>query len=416
MRGHVRRHGTGWAVVVDVARSAPCQQCQRCRRRVWLEEAPPQDVCPRCGGELVTGRGRRQKWHTGYSTKRDADRACLDLVGGLHHGGVAGPTLTLAGFVLDEWLPIKANTVRPGTLAAYQLQLRCYVLPYMGTQPLHRIDGGTLNALYRALLERGRTNRVGGLSNKTVKNVHALIHKILGDAVRWRRLDANPADQADPPGRVQSRPVVWTPEQLRRFIEHVADDPLYPAWVLAATTGMRRGEILGLRWHDIDRQRHSVTIERTLVAINNRVQLSAPKTPAGRRTVALDPFTSTLLTRAGGGEEAEGSPLVFAAPGGGPIHPQRFSLAFRSHVRAAGLPRIRFHDVRHSYATAALKAGVPIKILSQRLGHASITTTLELYAHVLDGDDEDAAITTATLILGPRPTLTTTRAKKPLRR
>jgi integrase len=185
---------------------------------------------------------------------------------------------------------------------------------------------------------------------------------------------------------------VWSPEQLRVFLDHVRDDRLYAAWLLLATTGMRRGEVAGLRWVDVDLDAGRVSPRRPRVVVNHEVLVSEPKTAKGRRSIALDPATVAALRdhrrwqleeRLAVGPRWEDSGLVFTWPDGRPLHPERFSRWFEQHARAAGLPKIRLHDVRHSYANIAI--------------------TMDTYSHVLPGLDEQAAGTVAQLILGKSP-------------
>ena len=188
------------------------------------------------------------------------------------------------------------------------------------------------------------------------------------------------------------------------------DDRLFAAWLLLVTTGMRRGEVLALRWADVDLDARRLAIRRTTVIVGYEPEQSDPKTKAGRRVVALDERTVSALRNHRDDQERERKAagplwhrtgLVFAREDGSAIHPQRFSKWFTRHARRAGLPPIRLHDVRHSYATAALSAGVPAKVVSSRLGHASVGITLDTYSHVLPSFDEQAATTVADHIFGP---------------
>ena len=155
---------------------------------------------------------------------------------------------TLARFLLDEWLPAKETTLKPSTLATYRMYARAYISGSgIGSVPLARVDGPRLTAFYAELLADGRRQAEGGLSAKMVRNVHGMLHKALADAVRWGRLVRNAADAADQPRKSSPEMQVWTPEEMRRFLQHVSDDRLFAAWQLLATTGMRRGELLGLR-------------------------------------------------------------------------------------------------------------------------------------------------------------------------
>jgi integrase len=227
--------------------------------------------------------------------------------------------------------------------------------------------------------------------------------------VRRGYVARNVAAAVDLPKGMAPEMHVWSPEQLRAFLDHARRDRLYAAWLLFATTGMRRGEVAGLRWPDVDLEAGRVSPRRPRVVVNYEVHVSEPKTAKGRRSMALDPATVAALRqhRARQAEERlavgprwHDSGLVFTWPDGRPLHPERFTKWFQQIVRAAGLPRIRLHDVRHSYATAALAAGIPAKVVSERLGHATIAITMDTYSHVLPGLDAQAAGTVARLILG----------------
>jgi integrase len=261
------------------------------------------------------------------------------------------------------------------------------------------------------------------MAPKTVQNIHAILHRALRDAMRWGYVARNVADAVDPPKGLPAERQVWTPEQLRAFLTHVGEDRLYAAWLLVATTGLRRAELAGLRWADVDFDAGRVSPRRPRVVVDYAVVESDAKTPKGRRSLALDPVTLATLKahRVRQAEEKsivgpgyQDSGLVFTMPDGSPIHPQRISAWFVQHTRAAGLPRIRLHDVRHSYATAALAAGVSPKVISQRLGHATIAITMDTYSHVIPGLDEQAAETVARLILGGGEPAADLSANKPL--
>jgi integrase len=219
----------------------------------------------------------------------------------------------------------------------------------------------------------------------------------------------NPVRLADVPAVTRPKLQVWSPDQTRTFLESIAGDRLFAAWLLVATTGMRRGELLGLRWIDVDLDSGGVRIAQARVRAGNRVVAGEPKTARGRRTIALDPATVAALRQHRkrraeeqllAGPSSVDSGLVFTMPDGSPIHPNRFSLWFQTRARAASLPTIRLHDMRHSYATAGLAAGVPPKVMSERLGHATVAFTLDTYTSALRALEKSAAEVVAGLILG----------------
>lgn len=369
--------------------------------------------------DVVSGDGtRRQMRRRGFATKKAAAEALAAVVAEQARGMFVRPSrTTVAVFLLDEWLPARVTALKPTTAASYEQIVRTYVVPHIGGVELARVDGPLLNRLYAALLADGRTGasgRRGALSPKTVRNVHGLLHRAFKDAVRWRRLNVNPCDAADQPRKAAPEMSAWTAEQLGRFIDATAGDRLGAIWRLMCTTGMRRGEVAGLRWSDVDLPKGRpgrVTVRQTIAMAGTRPTVGTPKTAAGRRVVMLDDLTTAALRAhrqrqrleqvAIGDGWHDTAGLVVLEADGSPIHPQVLTRRFVSAVRKVdGLPVIRLHDVRHSYATAALAAGVPVKVLSSRLGHADVAVTLRTYAHVMPGDDEDAASRVADFIAG----------------
>lgn len=244
--------------------------------------------------------------------------------------------------------------------------------------------------------------------------MHATLHKVLADAVDGGLLQSNPADKARPPKpRVSGHREmqVWDANQLAQFLLHVEGHRLQAAFHLAAMTGMRRGEVLGLRWHDIDLGTNRIAIRHTLVSVAYEVQDSTPKTHQAR-VVDLDPGTieqlrahrsSQVTQQADWGDGYHESDLVFCREDGSPIHPDSFSQAFDAEVRRSGLPHIRLHDLRHTHASIALKAGISVKVISERLGHENPAFTMKQYAHVLPGMQAEAAALIAALVTSPSP-------------
>jgi integrase len=201
----------------------------------------------------------------------------------------------------------------------------------------------------------------------------------------------------------------WTPEELQGFLKDIANHRLAAAYVLAASTGIRRGEVLGLRWCDVDLDLKTLAVRQTIINIAYAVTISEPKTARGRRTISLDPATVAMLhqhrhqqrqERQAAGKDYVDQDLVFARPDGQPIHPDLFTQTFDRTVARLGLRRIRLHDLRHTYATLALRAGVDAKTVSARLGHSTVAFTLDVYTKAVPQLDRDAAEKVAGLIFG----------------
>lgn len=345
----------------------------------------------------ATGK-RRQKWYHGFATRKEAERARVALLGKLDRGDYQEPTKETVAQFLRSWLTGTAARIRPSTLVSYQLIVTRRVIPHIGAIPIQSVRAADLNDLYAALLATGSSSS-GPLSPKTVRNVHIVLHRAFEDAVRRGLIARNPADHTDVP-RVEQQPMnTWSREELRAFLGSVKDDPMYAAWLLAATTGMRRGEVLGLRWTDVDIDRGRASVSQQITTVRNKPVAAPPKTAKARRAVALDKRTILALEKHRRGQAAQqklagaswvNTGLVFTRPDGNLIHPDLFSRWFTQRCRAAELRRIRLHDLRHGWATMALEAGVHPKIVSEQLGHATTGITLDIYSHVAPSMSADA--------------------------
>jgi integrase len=348
----------------------------------------------------LTGR-RRQATKTGFRTKRETEVAMREAMTKAEQGRHVRISRRTVEQFLDEWLKAVEGRMRPSTWSSYRDYRDAYVNPVIGHTALQDLTPVRLNLLYSHLLTEGRVRKAKGipqgLAPKTVRNVHVMLRRALRDATKWGYLPRNPAEDAEPPAAHTRKRTVWTPAQLRTFVEHVKDDRFYALWLLVATTGLRRGELAGLREADFDLRVARVTPTIPRVVVDGHAQASEPKSARGYRSLALDPLTVEALRthlkrwRRERREVGHASPLVFCWPDGRPVHPQTITDRFFRLASEAGLPFIRLHDVRHSYATAALATGVHPKIVSERLGHASVAFTLQTYSHVLEGMDEAAA-------------------------
>jgi len=408
VRGSVRKRGRSWEYNVDVGLAA-AQRCQECNKRLWIERRPL-DACPTCGGKLAETEERRRAIKGGYPTQKECQAALAKVLTAVDEARYVAPSrITLKDYLTQEWLPAIEGTIRPTTYSSYKMLIERHIVPELGLLKLQKLTAARINAFYAKLLKEGRCRGSGGLSPASVCRVHAALHRALRDAVRWERLTTSPADAADPPRSSQTQRDLpaWNREQLGAFLAHVAEDRLSAMWRVLAMTGARRGEVLGLRWEDLDLEAATLVIRRSLVPVNGEVKVSEPKTARGRRTIALDPETLAAL-RAHAARQADeqsewdkawtDSGYIFTREDGQPLHPERISALFRRLVKAACLPTIPLHGLRHTHATLALSAGVNPRIVSGRLGHATVALTLDVYSHVLPQADAEAAERIAALI------------------
>ena len=411
MRGHIRRRGESgsWEYIVDVGVAA-AQRCATCNKRFWVERRP-KESCPRCGSELRETDERRRETRGGFATRKDCQAAMNRLLVAVEQQSYSAPTkATVREYLSKEWLPAVKATIRPSTYNSYVQHVECHICPHIGSLKLAKLTGSQVNALYAKLAESGAGNGRKGLSPQTIRHVHSCLHKACQDAVRWGHISRNPLDAADPPrksGDGTKEMHTWTAEQLKAFLDSVADDRLRPLWHLIAMTGMRRGEAIGLRWSDIDLENSRLSVRRALVPTNREVVISEPKTAKGRRVIALDPATVEVLKSQAArqldeqqqwdeGQSETG--LVFTAENGAALDPESVSRYFRQAVKKAMLPQIRLHDLRHTHATLALQAGVHPKVVSERLGHATVSITLDTYSHAIPALQEEAAALIAGLV------------------
>jgi integrase len=363
------------------------------------------------GVDPATGKERR-RWYSAGPRKADAERMVTELVKRKNDGEYRPPERTTVGSYLTErWLPAKRAQLRPSTFDSYRRTIDLHVIPAIGRIPLQRLTAEDLDGLYAKLAAGDQERR--RLAPKTIHSIHEMIHKALADAERKGSVIRNVAALADPPklSSATRHPMrVWDAEQLRQFLDGIGDHRLHPAYYLAANTGMRRGEVLGLRWRDVDLDARRLSVHQAVISVAYALQVADVKTGTSRRTIDLDPRTVAVLRswrkhrleeRLALGEEHHDHGLVFARPEGTPIHPDLFSKTFDRLVARSGLPVIRLHDLRHSHASLLLKSRVPVKVVSERLGHATPAFTMTVYQHVLPGMQAEAATTFAELLFGP---------------
>ncbi|HUF14769.1 MAG TPA: site-specific integrase [Acidimicrobiia bacterium] len=362
------------------------------------------------GLDPVTGKERR-RWLPAGTTREDAEQLAARLAAELNGRNDKVRSLTFGAYLTGQWLPRKKITLAQSTWDGYRRKIDRHILPAIGHLRIRRLRAHHLEKLYDRMLHP--TDEQRPLAPKTVLEVHLIIRGALKDAVTRGLVNRNVALVAHAPklkAIPKVEPQAWTAQQLQAFLQAAAGHRLFPAFWLLASTGMRRSELLGLRWDDVDLKRARVSINRGLVAVAYELHESRGKTPNSRRAIDLDPTTIKLLKawrewqeaeQEAAGVESEG--WVFTDTDGQPVHPHSISQTFERIANRAGVPRIRLHDVRHTHGTLLIKAGVPVKVVSERLGHGNPAFTIDTYQHVLPGMQAEAARTFEQLINEQRP-------------
>jgi integrase len=333
------------------------------------------------GTDPVTGREKRT-WHAAGTGRADAERLAARLAAERNGRSDQVRSLTFGAYLIRQWLPGKQVVLAASTYAGYRRNVERHILPTLGRIALRRLQPHHLEALYASLLDQGS----GGLAPKTMHEVHLVIRGALTDAVRRGLVTRNVALVAQAP-RLRAIPKVeqrsWTIEELKAFLSAAAGHRLFAARWTAAFTGMRRNELLGLCWDDLDIAKGDPSVNRGLVAIGYEMHETCGKTANGRRRIDLDPTTFDVLHAWRQRQTIEQR--------GDAIHPACDLPDLRTHLAAAGVRVVRLHDLRHTHGTLLIAAGVPVKVVSERLGHATPTFTIETYQQVLSGMQADAA-------------------------
>ena len=368
MKGHIRERSPGkWTIILDVR-------------------------------DPATGK-RRRKWHSFSGTKRSAQIECARLISEMRGGNYAEPTKTTFGQFLEEWLAQIKSQVTPRTHERYCEIVRKNIIPSLGAIRLTALRPPQIAGAYTKALESGRRDGKGGLSPNTVLYMHRLIKQALKHAVRWGTLTKNPAAAVDPPSIERATLSTYDMAQTVDAIEAARGSRLFVPILLGVLCGLRRGEIVALRWRSVDLSASSLAVVESAEQTAAGIRYKKPK--SGRaRNIALSAYVveelkvhklrqAEELLRVG--VRLNDATFVYAREDGEPIQPRSLTHNWQALVSRTGIPRVRFHDLRHAHATHLLSSGVHPKVASERMGHSKVGITLDLYSHVLPGMQEDAA-------------------------
>ena len=346
--------------------------------------------------QICTGIGpdgkRRRHFETVRGRKGDAQRRLTELLVSLDKGVYTPPgKLTLAEH-LRNWLTgyVKTNCSER-TLDGYEAIVENHVIPALGHILLKQLIPQAIQAYYGKACEK--------LSARTVHHQHRVLSEALKYAVRQGYLGRNPCELVDPPRPQKKAMRTLTPDELESLLETASDNQFYPVIYTAVSTGLRRAELLALRWRDIDFDSESILVSRTLHKGHGMTEFKEPKTEHSRRRVSMTPKLTAFLKEYEAERESlflhlgrlpRPDDLVFANVEGKPVDPGVLSHNFARIVKRAGLENVRFHDLRHTFASLMLLRGAKPKVISEALGHSSVAFTMDVYSHIIEGMQQDA--------------------------
>jgi integrase len=347
------------------------------------------------GADALTGK-RRTVTATVKGTEADAKRELRRRLHTVDEGAHVDPSRATVADFIERWLTDWASVnVSPKTAERYSELLRKHVRPHLGSLPVQKLRPLHLSELYTKLLREGRP-----LAPRTVGHVHRVLHRALGHALQWGVVNVNAASTVSPPPVASEEVQILSPAVQQTAIEALRGRAIFPVAVTALGTGMRRGELLALRWRDVDLERGIARVERSLEETRAGLRFKAPKTKHGRRNIALPAFTVAALRehwkaqqetrlRLGAGKSPPDS-LVFATFEGEPRSPSSLTKDWSRVAAALGLG-ITFHALRHTHASSLIASGLDVLTISRRLGHGSPTITLGVYGHLFTNTDDKAA-------------------------
>ncbi len=375
MRGHIAKKGKKYYVVIDLDR------------------------------DPVTNK-RRQKWLSGYPTKKAAQAELNNILHELQQNTFVVPSTETLKEYLDYWIKQKKSGWSPTTLYGYKSIIKNHIVPQLGSIELSKLKPLHIQEFY--------TDRLTFLSATTVLHHHRLLRKALNDAKGWQMIKINPADHVEAPKPKKYKAKVLNVDEIKPLLKALNNDPLEVPVLLTLFLGMRRGELLALKWSDVDYKNKTITIQENLVRggeTGNELFLKEPKSEDGTRTIPISDNILALLkkhkirqneNKLKFGKYYKKSDYMFTRETGDLINPAVFSREFKEFLEKNNLKKIRLHDLRHTSATLMLQSKVPAKTASERLGHSNIHITLDLYSHVLKDMKKEVSDVLDDIIFNPK--------------
>ena len=340
----------------------------------------------------LSGEGKRFTKY--FKTRREA-QAWIDETRNQIRNGLSlpGAQVTMSAY-LEQWLETVKSNLRPNTHAQYGQIIRGHIMPRLGKVCMKDLRPDMIQTLYNQKLS-------DGASGRTVQMIHAVLHHALDQAVKWGLLGRNPADAVVRPKSRRTEMKVLDDMQVRTLLLIAKGSRYEVLFQVAVTTGLREGELLALKWSDLDWKTRRLQVQRQVQRQKGKgIVYTEPKSAAGRRSVVLgtgtieklrEHFQTQQLERQVVGDQWQDHDLIFPSVVGTPLDHRNVLKVFKEFLVQAGLPKVRFHDLRHTAATLMLQEGVHPKVVQERLGHSDISLTLNTYSHVLPSMQEEAA-------------------------
>ncbi len=351
----------------------------------------------------------KPRWVGGFPTRAAAKKARDEARHNTHRGTYVAPQSLTVGEYLDRWVEAHAVQLKPSTAASYRANIERYLRPALGQERLQALSPSRLSMAFKAMYEHGGKNGKP-LSPRTVEFARAVLRRAMQDAVLDRVIELNPVVGTKRPKVTKPKHATWTGAQLRAFLDGLEETNRWlPMWTLAAATGMRRGELMALRWADVDLDAGLVHVERSVTQVGQERVYVTPKNHE-RRDVSIDPRTVAALR--GWRKQQLAERLEWAPPTtarrtycgrgrtGGPATPDYVTKTFATLTAALEVPRLKLHELRHSHATVLLRDGVPVHVVAKRLGHRDPSVTLNVYADAIPDDDGRAVDTFSRAVWG----------------
>lgn len=365
MKGYFRKRGDKWSFTVDLGKDPETKK-------------------------------RKQKTVSGFKTKKEAEKACNELINQLNKGTYLEPTDKTVEECLYDWLELIAKqSLRPSTFQSQKELTEGRIIPGIGKYKMSQITPAIVQKFYKDLIEKEK------LSAGYVRTMHIILKKAFSQAVKWQLITQNIINLVEPPRMSRAKDIeTWSLEEATRFLEYTEGKHLHIAYVLAIYTGMRRGEILGLRWKDCDLEQGKISIRQTLNLVGSELIFQSPKTKGSKRLITITENVIAALKKHKAeqnqnklrfGPGYSENDLVVCNKEGNPIYPRNLVRNFHNMMKQAGVPHLRFHDLRHTHATILLSLGENPKVVSERLGHSKVGITLDTYSHVLPDMQQRAA-------------------------